>query len=245
MLTIKDITGVDLVANPPEEQKQFVQGATNVAISVMLNVIEDDITLATQKVSGTLDWNDGSYPVVYNGNGTLSIDTSKGLSAGAYVFKLTAHNYREPQNDVLSVNIPVVIARQDFDAPPRRLIYGPILPRDGGAPNANTWNFDTKDDLYILESSVKMLLITSKGERICEPEYGTKLRRIVFEQNVSGIEQQVTEEIVSALTTWEPRVQLVTLAVNRTDDGRGVAVVAQFISKLSQQAFDVNLQFVK
>lgn len=244
MLTIKDISGVDLVANPPEEQKEFVQGATNVAISVVLNAIEDDGTLATQKISGTFNWNDGSQPTVYTGNGTLAVAATKGLGAGSYILSFEAQNFRAPEPDVVSVNIPVVIARQDVMAPPRRMVYGPILPRDGGPPNALTWNFDTKDDLYIIESSVKMLLITAKGERLCEPEYGTKLRRILFEPNIAGIESAVSEEITSALTTWEPRAQLAALAVNRTTD-KSVVVTASFISKLAGQAFEVNLDFVR
>lgn len=245
MLSIKSITGVDLVANPPEEQKDFVQGATNVAITVVLNAIEDDTTLASQKISGTLDWNDGSQPTVYNGNGTLAVDASKGLGAGTHIIHFQAQNFRAPAPDILSVNIPVVVERQDATTASRRLIYGPILPRDAGAPNASTWSLDTKSDLLVLESSVKMLLITAKGERICEPEYGTRLRRILFDQNVNGIEAQVSEEIVSALASWEPRVQLVNLIVNKTEDGKGVVVNVTVLSKLSQQTFDVNLEFVR
>lgn len=244
MLTIKDSSGVDLLTNPPEEQRDSVTGGAHAAISILVNAIEDDSALASQKIDATLDWNDGSQPTVFTGNGTVAVAATKGLGAGSYIVTFTAQNYRAPSPDIVSVNIPVVITRNEQGAPPRRLVYGPILPRDGGAPNTNTWNFDTKDDLFIIESSVKMLLITAKGERIVEPEYGTRLRRIVFEPNISGIESMVSEEITNALTTWEPRVQMAALAVNRNSD-RSVTVTATFLSKLSQQAFDVNLEFTQ
>jgi phage baseplate assembly protein W len=104
--------------------------------------------------------------------------------------------------------------------------------------------YNTESDLLILESSVRMLLLTAKGERLMEPEYGTNLRRILFEQNINGIEAAIQEEIVSALTTWEPRLQLQTISVQRNAD-QSVTVNCAFLSKLSTQGFDMNLEFVQ
>jgi phage baseplate assembly protein W len=246
MLTIKDTDGVDLIINPPEDARYRVTGEDATAhISVVANIIEDNPFLAGMYVSGTLDWNDGSLPTVYNpASGTLAINGTKSLENGDYIVSVYGNNYRSPTNDQVRVNFPIKVVQQQTKAAPPHLIFGPIVPRDSGSPNANDWMFNTDSDLLILESSVKMLLLTAKGERLMEPNYGTNLRRILFEMNINGVESMVQEEIVSALTTWEPRLQLETISVKR-NGATAVSVAATFLSKLSTQSFAVNLEFVR
>jgi phage baseplate assembly protein W len=246
MLTIKDFDGNDLVANPPDEANYRAVGVRqSVLVGIQCRVIEDDPYLAGMFVNGTLNWNDGSLPTVYDAvAGTLTIDEEKGLTNGVYIVNVLGANYRAPVADKVSVNFPVNVIQEAAKAPPQRLIFGPILPRDSGFPNPDQWDFNTESDLLVLESSVRMLLLTAKGERLMEPEYGTNIRRILFEQNVSGIESAIQEEIISALTTWEPRLQLEFINVVRNTD-LSVTVTCSFLSKLSSQGFQVNLEFVQ
>jgi phage baseplate assembly protein W len=246
MLTIKDLDGNDLVANPPDEANYRAVGVDHsVLVGIQCRIIEDDPYLVGMFVNGTLNWNDGSLPTVYNAvSGTLTIDAEKGLTNGIYNVNVVGQNYKAPTPDQVGVNFLVNVIQEKTKAPPQRLIFGPILPRDSGFPNPDQWDFNTESDLLILESSVRMLLLTAKGERLMEPEYGTNIRSILFEQNINGIESAIGEEIVSALTTWEPRLQLDTISVVRNPD-RSVTVNCSFLSKLSSQGFQVNLQFVQ
>lgn len=245
MLTIKDADGEDLIANPPETANYRAVGEhSTVQVTVAANLIEDDPYLAGMFVSGTLDWNDGSLPIVYaTVAGTVAISEIKGLANGDYLVSVYGNNYRSPVEDQVRVNFPVSVVQESTKAPAQRLIFGPILPRDSGFPNSNQWLFDSNSDLLILESSVRMLLLTSKGERLMEPDYGTNIRRIIFEQNINGVESRVQEEIVSALTTWEPRLQLQSLSVKR--QGTTVSVFVSLLSKLTAQGFQINLEFVQ
>jgi phage baseplate assembly protein W len=246
MLTIKDTAGLDLIANPPADAQYRVAGERALAqVSIAANIIENDPFLTGMFVNGTLDWNDGSLPTVYNpASGTISVSATKSLSNGDYIISVYGSNFRSPTPDQVRVNFPVRVVQQTTKAPPPHLIFGPILPRDSGSPNVNDWSFNTASDLLILESSVKMLLLTAKGERLMEPDYGTNLRSILFEMNVSGINSLVQEEIVAALTTWEPRLELQTVDVTKSGP-TSVMVNASFLSKLSAQTFAVNLEFVR
>jgi phage baseplate assembly protein W len=246
MLTIKDFDGVDLVITPPATVNLRAFGeAQRVPVSVQARIIEDDPYLSGQYVNGTLDWNDGSLPVALTtAAGTLSIDESRKLANGDYLITVYGENRRSPVADKVQVNYLVRVTQENVRVTPPHIVYGPILPRDNGFPNSQQWLFNTDSDLLILESSVRMLLLTAKGERLMEPDYGTNLRRILFEFNVSGIDSMVQEEIVSAITTWEPRVQLTSVAVARTTD-KAVVVNATFLSKLSSQDFNINLEFVR
>jgi phage baseplate assembly protein W len=246
MLTVKDFDGNDLVANPPGETSYRAVGVhQTVRVAVQCRIIEDDPFLVGMFINGTLNWNDGSIPTVYDAvAGTLTINEQKGLTNGVYVVNVLGHNYRAPTPDFVAVNFPVNVIQEAAKAAPARLIFGPILPRDSGFPNPDQWLYNTESDLLILESSVRMLLLTAKGERLMEPEYGTNLRRILFELNIAGIEAAIQEEIVSALTTWEPRLQLQSISVERNRD-RSVTVNCAFLSKLSTQGFNINLEFVQ
>jgi phage baseplate assembly protein W len=246
MLTIKNFDGVDLIDNPPATANfRAVGESQSVQVPIQVHIIEDDPFLSGKYVNGTLDWNDGSLPVVFSGtSGTLTFDKERGLSNGDYLISVYGQNYRRPVPDQVRVNFLVRVVQQDVKAPPAHIVYGPILPRESGFPNPDQWLFNTDSDLAILESSVRMLLLTTKGERLMEPNYGTNLRRILFELNVNGIESVVQDEIVSALTTWEPRLQVTFISVKRTSD-KAVIVNAAFLSKLNAQSFDINLEFVR
>ena len=250
MLRITDLNGTDLLAQPPETVKIAAAPLTGGRASVQCRIIEDG-TLPYDYVTGTLFWNDGSLPVVYNGTtaGTLEINAYRGLLPGDYVVRVEAHNYDtiapdcgRPYWATVSVNFTFEVRPLAAEPVKTPVIFGPILPKDEGYPNAGQWNWNRGEDIEVLASSIKMLLITAKGERIMQPEYGTNLRLILFELQTTGIEGLVQQEIVDALTRWEPRVSLQFLTVERTS-GREVIVNATFVSKLNQRDFNIPLVF--
>lgn len=73
-------------------------------------------------------------------------------------------------------------------------------------------------------SNLKNLLMTSKGERYMQPDFGTEIRFILFDNISSEDEfiQKIETEITSAISTWLPYVSINQLVVNlnMTEDGR-------------------------
>lgn len=73
-------------------------------------------------------------------------------------------------------------------------------------------------------SNVKNLLSTAKGERYMQPDFGSELRFILFENiNSEGqLEDAIKGDIISAITTWLPYLNITRLDVNFNmfDDGR-------------------------
>ena len=242
-LRITDLLGVNLIEQPPEQVQVVASFPLGGPAVVQCLVIEDG-TLPYDYVTGTLSWNDGSQPVVYNGStaGTLTINTFRNLQPGDYTVKVEAHNYVTPVWDTVSVNFAFVVKPLGQLPVKTPIIYGPILPKDTGSPNPDQWNWNRGEDTEILASSVKMLLTTSKGERVMQPDYGTNLRLILFELQTTGIEGLVQQEIIDALTKWEPRVSLQFLAVEKTGE-REVTVNATFVSKLNQTDFSIPMVF--
>jgi len=242
-LRITDFNGVNLIEQPPEQVRIASEPVLGGRATIQCYVIEDG-TLPFDYVTGTLYWDDGSLPIVYNGTtaGTLTINTYRNLQPGDYVVKVEAHNYDTPVWDTVSANFQFVVRPIDTLPVTTPIIFGPILPKDTGYPNADQWNWNRGEDIEILASSVKMLLTTTKGERVMQPEYGTNLRLILFELQTTGIEGLVQQEIVDALTQWEPRVGLQFLVVEKTGE-REVTVNATFVSKLNQRDFMIPMVF--
>lgn len=244
-IKITDFDGVDLVETPPATVPVAAAPVIGGTATVRCLAICYG-TLPFCYVTGTLSWDDGSLPVVYNGStsGTLTIDTYRNLQPGDYVVTVEAHDYTTPVWNTVNVNFAFEV--RALDRPPVKapIIFGPILPKDTGFPNQDQWNWNRGEDIEILASSVKMLLTTLKGERMMQPDYGTNLSLILFEFQGNGIESMVQQEIVDAITRWEPRVSLQFLTVQRSGE-REVTVDATFVSKLNQQDFHVPMTFSK
>ena len=195
----------------------------------------------TGRLVGTVTWDDGRPSDVYSGSGTLTINAARGLRPGNYNVRVQVSDFNIPTPATVSAILPYrVTVTGQVDQ--KRFVYGPILPKDDGFPNKDQWDFNTGEDNEILASSLKMLLLTNKGERICLPDYGTNLRTVLFEFQASGIEVLIQQEIVDAVTKWEPRVTLQYISVSRPSS-RECLVEATFLSKLNQIPFTLVLPF--
>ena len=73
-------------------------------------------------------------------------------------------------------------------------------------------------------SNVKNLLSTAKGERYMQPDFGSELRFILFENITTeeDLENAIKDDIIGAITTWLPYLNVTRLDVkfNVAEDGR-------------------------
>ncbi|WWT39507.1 tail lysozyme [Microcystis phage Mel-JY01] len=72
-------------------------------------------------------------------------------------------------------------------------------------------------------TNLKLLLFTSKGERIMQPDFGTDLKFILFENITSSedFERKISEEITSAIDEWMPYVSIQNIEVEINSDDNG------------------------
>ena len=63
-------------------------------------------------------------------------------------------------------------------------------------------------------------LLTRKGERLFNPEFGTTLEERIFSLRTGGNPTDILKECISALETYEPRIKLVYEHCNITDRGQ-------------------------
>ena len=211
--------------------------------SVHVIAVVTDSNPAINMVGASLDWNDGTPPVQFTpGHKPISLDMTRNLRLGTYFITILAWNYLQPTPNQTAYYSTVTIQPEQLVPTVDKYLFGPILPMDDGFPNEQEWNLDTGFNLDVLKSSVKMLLITSKGERVMNPTYGTNLRRAVFEPNDGNVQSLIQQEIDEAINQFEPRVSLESLEVLRPSP-REVLVNAIFLSKMNQATFNLSLPF--
>ena len=54
--------------------------------------------------------------------------------------------------------------------------------------------------------NIKNLLLTAKGERVMQPDFGSGLRELLFEQYTEDLTDRIKEEIQEAMSTWLPYI---------------------------------------
>ena len=64
--------------------------------------------------------------------------------------------------------------------------------------------------------NIKNLLLTAKGERVMQPDFGSNLRSLLFEQEDENLNVDIKETIQEAMSTWLPYISI--SSVNITQD---------------------------
>lgn len=69
-----------------------------------------------------------------------------------------------------------------------------------------------------IKSDMLTLLLTTPGERVMLPEFGTPLKRLLFEQNDAVTATKARNMIISSLRRWEPRIAVTDIEVSTRAD---------------------------
>ena len=67
-------------------------------------------------------------------------------------------------------------------------------------------------------TNVKSLLLTRKGERYEQPNFGTDLLNVLFEPNVNELKDFISDTINNAVTYWLPYVSVTELIITTLID---------------------------
>jgi phage baseplate assembly protein W len=57
-----------------------------------------------------------------------------------------------------------------------------------------------------IKGDLLQLILTNPGERVMLPQYGTPLRKYLFEQNTQALVNNIKQDILAAIKLWEPRI---------------------------------------
>lgn len=87
----------------------------------------------------------------------------------------------------------------------------------------------TNDTKTAIRSDLLHLLLTQKGERLYLPDFGTNLRRYLFDQNDNHTISDIKDEINQSLKKYMPKLLVTDLTVSRNEiDSRRADVTLRY-----------------
>lgn len=76
----------------------------------------------------------------------------------------------------------------------------------------------TQKGINQVKSDLLVLLLTEPGERVMLPEFGTPLKKFLFEPSTSSLVDSVKDVISNSIRMWEPRIAVSQIEVTNSAD---------------------------
>jgi phage baseplate assembly protein W len=122
----------------------------------------------------------------------------------------------------------------------KNIAIGVSLPFNGPAGPFNK-TYSTKDQI---KSNLINLLLTNKGERVFNPEFGADIRRVLFE----GITEDTSALIQNLITTnvnfFIPEVNVIDVVVEPNEDNNSYNITLKYSLVISGTADQITVQFI-
>ena len=83
----------------------------------------------------------------------------------------------------------------------------------------------TQTTLEQAGSNIKNLLLTAKGERVMQPNFGSRLSELLFEQYTEDLSSRIQEEIQEAISTWLPYINIASVNIIQSDEDPNITSV--------------------
>jgi phage baseplate assembly protein W len=133
--------------------------------------------------------------------------------------------------------IPQVVRIDPRDLDKNKAV-GISLPFNAGGVFRST--YATKDQI---KSNLINLLLTYKGERIENPEFGADLPRLIFEQINPETFEKIQNQIIDSVTTYIPEIELTNIEINPDTDYNILYINISYIIKLSGTKDNIIIDF--
>jgi phage baseplate assembly protein W len=92
------------------------------------------------------------------------------------------------------------------------------------SPKGFFLNLNSSDQRAI-KADLMHLLLTRKGQRLYNPDFGTDLLKYIFEPNDERTLNEVKEEVNASVKKYLPKLQVNNLTVTQSDDSEHAAVI--------------------
>lgn len=89
-----------------------------------------------------------------------------------------------------------------------------------------------------IKSDLLALLLTNPGERVMNPNFGTPLRSLLFEQNDITLQYQAKNLIIQSIKRWEPRIAIQQINVSSNIDSTA-------LNSNDDQSQKLNILFIQ
>jgi len=86
---------------------------------------------------------------------------------------------------------------------------------------------EPKEDADVLRTSLINILLTSQGERVMRPLFGSGILDAVFDQNDPTLVAQLKSRIEEAITAWDDRIEFIEVQGERDHEELTLKIVCR------------------
>jgi phage baseplate assembly protein W len=119
-------------------------------------------------------------------------------------------------------------------------ILGITLPIERGA---NGYFTSTSELEKQVRANITNLLLTIKGERMMQPEFGSGLMALLFEQEIDSIDGEIQTTVEEAVEQWMPYIAVGDIVVTRDAESNKVNVLIPYTILTNNITDSVTLVF--
>ena len=120
------------------------------------------------------------------------------------------------------------------------IAIGISLPFNGPSGPFNS-TYSTKDQI---KSNLINLLLTEKGERVFNPEFGIDLKRALFEPMTEDLNTFIQSIITTGINTFVPQVNVDFVNITQDRDTQTVSLTVNYSLVLSGTSDQITVQFI-
>jgi phage baseplate assembly protein W len=135
--------------------------------------------------------------------------------------------------------IPQVVKIDPLDLQ-KNIAIGISLPFNGPAGPFNKTYSTQEQAKYDLIN----LLLTNKGERVFNPEFGTDLRPVLFEPITEEIIPFIKNLITTSVDIYVPAVQVTDIIIKQDKEHSMISISVTYKLKISGVSDQVTVQFI-
>jgi phage baseplate assembly protein W len=135
--------------------------------------------------------------------------------------------------------IPQTIRANPLDLQ-KNIAIGISLPFNGPAGPFNK-TFSTKDQI---KSNLVNLLLTNKGERLFNPEFGADLKTVLFEGITEDSIDIMRNLINTNVSIFIPEVTISNINIIKQEDNNTISVTIQYRINISNDSDQITVEFI-
>lgn len=106
--------------------------------------------------------------------------------------------------------------------------YSGPMPRNNSNHTFEMALIDATDKREIVKASIQRIVSTECGERVMNPTFGSKLRRLLFEPIDDMLLSDVEEELTRLINEQEPRVVVTSMEISADEENQIIYVSLAF-----------------
>ena len=113
--------------------------------------------------------------------------------------------------------------------------------------HAQTGELNKKLNENAVKQSVRNLLLTGRYERLFQPEVGSNLRQLLFENATPAVYVQVKAFIEATIRNYEPRAEFVAsdVSFNHDQNSANITVVFRVINSTLPTTLEIILERIR